>query len=510
MPNKKKFSLRLEPFRKFSPLKFLTKKQVLVLEIGEEWLKMVGVDEMAGARKVRCLAVEPVKGIPDLDLARKITQFLQLHKFKPQRVILSQPAHQVTTRILALPSTDPQEIKDIVELQAVKQTPYTREEITTGFHIIDQDTTGYSRVLVAISHRDLSARSCRIVELANLTVTQVTLSIEGTWHWFSRRRSREAASEENVLLLDMDALTTELLIFHQAKLIFSRSLGIGAKPFLEQGTLVEPEFVREVQRSMESSGPELKGGGISRIVLTGVSQPLKNISALLARELTLPCEAVSVSQPFGSQDLESKVSTYSNLPASFVSVLGLAFYPEITASMNLIPPEIQIRKSLEERAKDLAFLGTLLLALVTFFSLLGFEKVYKKNLYLAALKKDYNAISAKAEELGRWIAKMEVAQAQRNAGPSFLDVMRDVNEVIPDNITLTSLQYQRAERSVVVRGISEEMSPVFQFLSTLEGIPSLESVKTRNVTKQKVGEKDVNEFEVVAQISGGLSGVNSL
>ena len=59
---KKKISI---PF--FSP-----KKKVLLLEIGEEWLKIAAVDQRAGNNKVTDVEEESIKGSSEVEISQKI------------------------------------------------------------------------------------------------------------------------------------------------------------------------------------------------------------------------------------------------------------------------------------------------------------------------------------------------------------------------------------------------------------------------------------------------------
>jgi len=184
---------------------------------------------------------------------------------------------------------------------------------------------------------------------------------------------------------------------------------------------------------------------------------------------------------------------------SFTSLLGLALDPAF-AKINLIPTDILLRRDLEARAKDLALMGSLFLALVTMVSVVSFEKITKKGNYLDHLKSEYKMIRFEAEELERTISKMKIALDQINSQGRVLDVLRDINEVIPESIQLTFLQFDAKEKAITMRGVSEEMSAVFQFLSTLEAAPYLESVKTRSVTKRRINDVNMAEFEIVAEI----------
>lgn len=476
--------------------------KILVLEIGEEWLKYAYVVQDGNRRKILHLGAEKTAGLDEVQRGLKITEIVKTRNLKPTRVMLSHPTHQLTTRILVLPSIDPKEIKDILELQAVKQTPYSKDEITTGFHILERDATGYSRVLLAISHRDVASRYYRTAEYAGLMSDQIAISLDGIAGWYQRVRTQDPPGKDQaVLLLDCDWQSTDLLIFVKDQLIFSRSIGIGVKHLREQGIVMEGEFLREVQRSLEAALPELKAEKVTCVILTGMGDEIKNLLAVLSRELNLPCERIAPFKNFENAAPKSAMDAWSTLPVSPVSILGLAIASE-AAKINLIPAELEMRKGLEQRAKDLAVMGTLMLALVMLISGVCFERIYKKGGYFDKLQKEYASIRKEAEEAERLVSKMKLANQQMNARGSFLDVLHDLNEVIPPNIYLISVQFHDRDKQLVIRGISDEMSGVFQFLSTLEATPVLEFVKSRSVTKRKVEDKEKAEFEIVASIEG--------
>jgi Tfp pilus assembly PilM family ATPase len=481
-------------------------KELLVVEVGEMWLKMALAKEghLAG------FEASLVEGASDLDIAQKIMEFLKKENFKPAEVLIAHPSHNLTMRILSLPSIDPKEIKDIVDLQAVKQTPYSRDEITTGFHILGSDASGYSRVLVAISHRDVAARYFKITDLAGLSNSRMTISLEGLRFWFKEQLDKAVVSKtEVVLLLDVDWLTTDLLLLNGERIIFNRSIDRGAKHLIEQGQVMEAELVREVQRSLESGAAEMKPEEkVEKVILTGIPKPLKDFCAVMVREMNLPCEVLH-----GIADLPSHLPKQfeeleKNYSVSFVSAAGLALHPDQVV-IDITPPEIQVRKSLEQRGRDLALAGTLLLAFIMVISLICMEKIYKRSGYVNDLKKQYREIQTESEEIERLVAKMKLAQEQGGAGSGALDVLREISDVLPDNIVLTALDYSEADKAVTIRGISSEMSGVFQFLTTLEGTQILEQVKTRNVSKRKVEDKEVAEFEMSAKIPSNASGLNT-
>ncbi|MSR77438.1 MAG: hypothetical protein EXS63_04345 [Candidatus Omnitrophica bacterium] len=480
---------------------FTAKTKVMVIEFGDGWLKIAGWNAApSGLRTLVGMNAIPTQGLSDLDLGFKIGQFLKENAWKPTHVYILHPSYNLTSRILSLPSLDLYEIKDMIELQAVKQTPYGKEEITSGFRVIDSDATGYSRVLLAISHRDVSSGYFRTAEIAGLSANQINITLEGIRGWYEAVRTQKPKEfQKPVVLIDVDWATAEFMLFSQDKLIFNRTISMGIKHFEEQGIQAEQEFLREVQRSLDGGQAEIKEEPVTKVLITGMHPKIKDLGALISREMNLPSEVIFSLQPFQVGIPSKTRESVSTMACSFAALVGFGFNPK-PAEINLIPAQIETKKGLEDRAKDLAILGTMLLALMTLASAVSFEKIYKKHQYLKTLKKDYGAIKNESEEIQRQVAKMKLAAEQLNLGANFLDVMYDITEVLPSDIYFTSFQYNSAENSLVVKGISGEMSAVFKLLTTLEGTPHLELVKTRNVTKRKVKEKEMVEFEVSGNV----------
>lgn len=476
---------------------FTSSTRMLVVEVCEGLVKMAGFTIHKKQRRLVCMG-SVASGNTDLEIGIKIRTFLRAHFFKPTDVVVLHPSYNLTSRILNLPSTDAKEIRDIIDLQAVKQTPYSREEITTGFRILESDPSGYSKVLLAISHRDLAASYYRAIEMAGFQARCIHIAIEGLRGWFEALRNRDPQKyDKPMVLLDVDWSTTEFMLFQKGKLVFNRNISMGVRHLGETADKLPDDFLREIQRSLEGGQAELKDETISGVILSSMSPKGQGMTAHISRELNLPVENISSLNPFDAAIPKGVHKSLAQAACSFSSILGFGFDPN-PAAINLIPNQLETKKGLENRAKDLAILGTMMLALVTLLSIISFEKIYKKDQYLRNLNSEHAQVAASAEDTERMIAKMQVAADQMSSGTYFLDVLYDVTEVLPSSLYLTSLQYQTKDSSLVVRGISDEMSSVFKLITTLEGTPHLEAVKTRNVAKRKVKDKEVVEFEISA------------
>ena len=117
------------------------RKQVVLVEIGSEWLKIVQVEAAGKALAITKLHLERFESV-GADLTRAIAAAVRQHKFANIPVISCLPRQSVNIRMLDLPSTEPSEIADMVDLQATKQTPYSKDEVLCDHRILGSNRAG--------------------------------------------------------------------------------------------------------------------------------------------------------------------------------------------------------------------------------------------------------------------------------------------------------------------------------------------------------------------------------
>src|SRR3989338_6707990 len=95
-------------------IKNLFNKLIVVIEIGNDWLKILECNPSSAniITKTRFMKLSQIKESVS-DAISKIFRDLKLNK---NTVILCIPRHLATVRILELPSIDPKEIADMIEL----------------------------------------------------------------------------------------------------------------------------------------------------------------------------------------------------------------------------------------------------------------------------------------------------------------------------------------------------------------------------------------------------------
>ena len=169
-------------------------KIVTALEIGNNRLKIVQVQFLAKTWKIHKIIVEDVtcfQGAREEKISERIRILFKGLRVDPDTLIVIVPYQVVAIRNLEFPSTNPDEIKNMVELQIGKQTPFSIDEMIYDYVILNIDTEGYSRVMLAVVHQDVIKRYFKILKAAKLKTDRVALSPEGLliWYRFTHKES---------------------------------------------------------------------------------------------------------------------------------------------------------------------------------------------------------------------------------------------------------------------------------------------------------------------------------
>ena len=115
-------------------------------------------------------AAEPV--------ARALAAFAQAHDLRADRLFTIVPRHELTTRLIDLPSQDDDEIMSMLRLNAEEYVPFPVAELIIGFTIVRSLPGGESRVLAAFVHRDVIHTHMDRLHAAGLEPEKVLLSTE--------------------------------------------------------------------------------------------------------------------------------------------------------------------------------------------------------------------------------------------------------------------------------------------------------------------------------------------
>jgi len=481
---------------------FGSNKTVTILEIDENWLKAIQAEILPKEKRICRTLVKKISTISEDTLINIIKDVSKELKIDSNHLIVSLPAHFATIRNPEFPSTNAEEIKNMVELQIGKHTPYSTSEIVSDYQIVYTSPDGYSRVTLVIVHRDIINRYFRILEKAGLKTDRITLNSEGALNWY-RIAYKNKIENAPLLFIDVDYTTSNLVFILQNKVIFNRVISLGFSQSMEDIDKWHKDFIEEVNRSFYAYQNEMINKEITKIIISGSERLTAKLNDnLLKDSFKLPVEIAGQFKNIYATKEALDLYGGDLKDVSLSSLIGFAFIYN-KDSISLLPQEVRMERSMKKRAKGLYFLGILLAFILIVISGIFLEKIYNKESYLNKLKKRTSSIKDRADELEKMMKKIQITKARSDARGSVLNMFYEIYRVISPDIYLSSISFD-GKHSVTLRGSSKVMAEVFKFVNELEKSDYFDNVKTKYVSKNLVEGQEIVEFEITCPLSAAL------
>ncbi len=479
-------------------LNFMIKSNdFLAIDLSSHDLKIAQINISPTRREISNLVTQSIQNLNDEDISKTIRQILnELGIVKP-RVLLTIPSFVTITKNIEIPSRDPQEIKEIINLQASRHTPYSREEIIIDYVNIGTYRRNYSKVLLIIVPRSLIRRQLDILDKAGLSVERVTFVPEGVSYIVSKSL-RFSALESPVGIIHLNDGFTDFLITQKDKVVFIRNVAIGAQHLLNDRERYESKFVEEIRKSLEVYTGEDIEMNPGRFVLTGAIDALQDLAGILSNSLHISTDNLSYINQLSISEKARRVGL-SNRHLSFLDVISCLLAHD-TIKVDLVPEEIKLEKDLKQRGREIIKAGILVMTAFVLIYCIMVSKIYIKSRYLRNLSVQYKSVHKEAQELeGNFIKNQIVRDFLSTRGFS-LEILAELYEALPLDIQITYLRFD-IKGNFSVEGTAESMAGVFSFVDSLGKSSYFKKVETRYTRKRKQGERDVADFALICSFN---------
>ena len=463
-------------------------KYTTVIEITSQWLKLLAVKPSLKGPEIVDLTLKPVGSISTEGLAGEFSAVVKGLKFIPSPLIVSFPRNLVTMRNLHLPSADPKEIGGMIDLHMARQVPYPRDEIVGGYQVLGVDDLGYTKVMLAIAHREALRRIFGVLNNVNIFPERVELSSEGVLSWFLFSQKAKLEAGQLYLLLDIDSNFTDFMIVDRENLLFSRNIGSGAEQILIE-EIRRIKFIPEIKQSLVIFQSEEMNKKPAKIFISGITANIAGLAALLEAEFNIKTEVVKPPENIAGRIPKN---------VSISALLGLAL--EIPRKrITFILPEIQVRRSLEERSREIIALGSLLMFIFIVTGLVFLAKTYNRTGYKKLLTDKYEDVGGDVEKLEEMSKKSKIIKERLETRAYAINCLYQINKLMPAEIVLKTLTFE-ADDKITLRGQAQAMSDVYKFNSTLEKSGYFKDIQIKFQTRKRIAERDISEFEIVCPI----------
>jgi Tfp pilus assembly PilM family ATPase len=347
----------------------------LAIEIGKKHFKIAAARKRGTHMFLLDCIVEDISSGDDSSISARISDIINRHRWVPVTVALSLSRNMATVRNIHLPSKNSAEIVKMVELYTPRIVPFKRDEVYLSYSQAGDDEMGYSRVTMALVHVDIIKRQIKILDKVGFLIDSIVLSSQGVWRWLVLQRKQELSQLNLYVVLDIDDTSVDFLIADKNNLLFSRNIALESWDLnSEEG---RNKFFGEMRQSLVIFYNEEANKKPERIFVVG-EPSLDGFCAQMQQELNVG--VVRVDTPYSSLIFRGIVKK-NTVSVSCTSVAALALQ-ESDKMVSFEVPEIEIKKSIREKNKDLLAFGSLFIAFCAIVVLIFFGKAYNRSVYL--------------------------------------------------------------------------------------------------------------------------------
>ena len=470
---------------------------VIAIELSELHLKVAFMKTAGPLKKdvVRLMAFQLGSVTEDAILERVRTVMMQLKVTNPYMVGVL-PSQAAITRNIEVPSRNINEIREIVNLQAGRHTPYSRSEVTADYLSLGIVKNIYTRILLVIVPRTVVKHFYNLADKMKLKVEKILFGPELVARLAARQAGfgKEAAPD---LLAHVARDYTEFLVLSHGLVSFIRSVPFGATQFAAEKETSNAQFVEEIKRTLEAYQAENIGAMPARVVLEGLIQDLGAAEAMLPDQVQMPVKrwlfhetpsAHPEIEPVGSQD-----------PGSFIAVTAATFFCEETF-IDLTPEEGKLRRSLDDRIREVvktAISVTVCLGLVIAIFL---SRLYFMKAEATILSQRAEPIRKEAESLQESIVRIETIHEHLKARGRPIECLAEIHSLIPDDVYLSEIRYEE-DKKFTIKGTAVLRTSIYSFVDKMEGSPLFSNVEAKFVSGRTQDGKEMSDFEIGAAFS---------
>ncbi len=471
-------------------------KGIVCINFDKGKLKIAYAKSLLHKVEITKLIIKDIKGLADDEIAGVIKEIFKDIGFKGSKVVYSVPSYFLINKNIEIPSRDSEEIKEILNLQAGRYTPYSREEIIIDYTVVGTYKENYTKILLVIIPRKLVERCLKILAESGLGIDRIVIAPEGIGHLY-QQLSRNKIEDKPVVIVNISDEHSDFTVLRKNKILFIRSIPFGIEYFLAKKKEFEVKFIEEVKESIKFYQSEEIDEEPHRFILTGAVKDYQDLKTILENNLTLPLDVIPYYDvlPFTEEvrreyELERKVS--------FLDVISPSLVLE-KLLINVLPEETKLKKGFEERGKEIIKTGALVMGILILVCSILIGKVYMKEFYLQKIKDKYKSVNSEAEDLIKDFSKIKIIKDYLSKRGHSLEMLNVLYETIPDNIYLNHIRVSE-DNQFSIEGTSQSMSTVFNFVKDIEKSKYFKDTKTEYTTKRKEDGKDLTDFKITTTL----------
>jgi len=372
-------------------------------------------------------------------------------------VTVALPSSRLLMRVLELPSTDPDELNGMVELQMDQISPFPADQLTLSYELLDE-TENHSRVLAVAAPRDSVDELGDLFKSKNVYIRSLDASILAWWSLLSIHS--DVPPEGRVILVLEEHTEFSMIIVDDGIPVCFRSLELFHN-FADE--TVFREIAEEMRYTLLSLEAEYGHRELGSIEFWSESEIPETLLNLLREECT---------RNVNLHDLRT-------LP-SMAEGLALRSAEREAHHVELVP-----REWIELQRKK-RFMQVATIASITVLSIwLGLISI--TGAVFAFQTASFHRVKAEA---AKYSAPARAAQAAReemlslekysDRSRSALECLREITRSLPDFVEITSFTYSKG-KAIRLSGTGERSDLIYDYFQKLGELPLFEGVENTKI-----------------------------
>lgn len=387
-------------------------------------------------------------------LGEALKSFGERHGLAGDRVFTVIPRHEVTVRVLELPSHDEEEIEGMVRLSAEEIVPYPVEELIVSQCILDRLEGGLSRVLAAVVHQNVIHAHLELLKGAGIEPEQIYLS---TACLLSAAQACPPDERACYALLNLAAGGLEVLVMEGGRLAYGRGIGTESDWTFEGESEKDAleELCVEVRNSLSAHrrGSD-SGTGAEGVVVCSEWADVPAVSERLAEEISCDCAPAA-----GLEVVRSGRDRLQGIP---LASLGAALTAQGNAGcvIELMPEPVlrrRMRSAFQARVVRSAAMVSVVIAALACAYIQG---LYVRKAYIGELEQRVEAIRPRVRDLIGKRRHIEELQRRVAREGTVLELLAGICKLAPAaGMNFTRFSF-RHDDSITLVGRARELDKV--------------------------------------------------
>ncbi|MFC1593840.1 pilus assembly protein PilM [Candidatus Omnitrophota bacterium] len=464
--------------------------EFLIIEIGDQELKVAVCKLTQDKFDILAVTAVDIAKSSEEDIAGKIKEFASEHRLRKIETINIIPTQYAISKNIEIPSVNQKEIKEIIDLQAGRHTPYSREEIIMDYMDIGVFHERYTKILLVIVKKDVITKRYEIIKKAGFTASRAVLATEPISILCSKSLPADLKGK-SIAIVHVDRFHFDFTVVSVGKIIYTRSIpqsGLDGSSLSEE---TKQNFLNELKKSIESFQSEGVASLPEKLYFIGLIEWFSGIQEEVKAVVTIAIDSLPYGALITAPDAATKL-TQDNKGTSLLAVIA----PCLTLGeirLNLIPEDVRINKAIKKKAKEITKMGMLAMAMLVIFCAVLFTNMLFKKIYFNKLLSSYTEENEEVQVLNEITKRTGLIKRFLDKKGGSLFVLTEIFDAMPKEVYLSSISL-REDGALTLTGTAESMSGVFSLVTELENNSSFRNVKVDFTKSRRFQGEELADF----------------